>query len=289
MWQYTSSGSVDGISGKVDLSYVYELPPQGNGSATPSSAETYSGAFPDWVLLSGNIINKTAKDLAYPLGTAKDKYTYGKGKATPAFTAAINKAFPKRSSWSKQCQAGASCDVGAATVLRYSGADSSIPRGLEQQIPYMEKNKRFKDIGIKKSASFRAGDVGIYSNKGSGAHIWIVVDNGIICESNHTSKYFLHLIKKSINWTSSRKVWKCYRMTVPIREYIKKGDRGSEVTKLQNFLNWAGFSCGKVDGIFGDKTQKAVEAFQAKVELKVDGLFGNGSLAKAKAFKKVYP
>ena len=28
MWQYTSSGSVEGISGRVDLSHVYEVPPR---------------------------------------------------------------------------------------------------------------------------------------------------------------------------------------------------------------------------------------------------------------------
>ena len=64
------------------------------------------------------------------------------------------------------------------------------------------------------------------------------------------------------------------------------GCEGTEVKRLQSFLNWAGFNCGTPDGDFGMKTLAAVKAFQKKVGIKVDGIFGTGSLAKAKAYKK---
>lgn len=70
------------------------------------------------------------------------------------------------------------------------------------------------------------------------------------------------------------------------RNYIKMGDSGSEVKKLQQFLNWAMNAGLAVDGSFGDKTDTAVRAFQLKCGLIADGLFGQNSLDKAKTFDK---
>lgn len=73
---------------------------------------------------------------------------------------------------------------------------------------------------------------------------------------------------------------------LPSRGYFKKNDKGTEVKKLQAFLNWAldlKLSC---DGILGAKSQEAIKQFQKKVGIKADGLFGKSSLAKAKEFKK---
>ena len=300
MWQYTSSGRVDGISASntnnksanVDLSHVYEVcanpaaptptpVPAPTPTPTPVVASKYTGEFPDLVVHSGQKIAYIGKALAYPKGTAKKTYTYGKGKATAAFTEAINKVYPKRSSWSKQCQAGASCDVGAGTVIRYSGYDTTIPRGLAEQIPHLQKSKIWTKTSLIKTSQMKAGDVGIYTGKTKGAHIWIGIGNGLIVEANHTAKYFLHV--DTDNYTSSnKKVWGIYRACVA--SSIRKGDKGTEVTKLQKFLNWAGFDCGTVDGIFGDKTEKAVKGFQTRVELTSDGIFGNQSLEKAKLY-----
>ena len=72
------------------------------------------------------------------------------------------------------------------------------------------------------------------------------------------------------------------------RKYMKMGDSGEEVKKLQMFLNWAMNSGLVVDGIFGVKTDTAVRAFQTKCKLPggADGLFGNISLEAAKNFEK---
>ena len=71
------------------------------------------------------------------------------------------------------------------------------------------------------------------------------------------------------------------------RNYIKIGDSGDEVKKLQEFLNWAINSGLVIDGYFGEKTDTAVRAFQTKCKITVDGLFGAQSLEKAKNFDKV--
>lgn len=249
---------------------------------TVPDQQTYTGAFPDFVAHSGQKINYTAKDLSYAYGTNKAKYTYPKGKAKAAFTTAINKVYPKRSSWSKQCQAGASCDVGAGTVIRYSGIDTKIPRGLDEQIPHLKKSSLWKNTGLTKTSQMKPGDVGIYIGKTKGAHIWIKVD-GYTAEASHTNKYFMRLTKSQPT-NSNKKTWGIYRATKA--SVIRTGDRGTEVTKLQNFLNWAGFNCGKADGEFGDNTDKAVKAFQTKVGIEADGEVYTGTLAKMKEYTK---
>ena len=291
-FQSTEGITPDGIYGKNShgKANAYKVLPQSSGGVASSPSVTplpkivqgYSGAFPDLVAHSGQKINYVAKDLSYAYGTKKATYTYPKGKAKAAFTAAINKVYPKRSSWSKQCQAGASCDVGAGTVIRYSGIDTKIPRGLDEQIPHLKKSSIWKNTGLTKTSQMRAGDVGIYIGKKKGAHIWIKVE-GYTAEASHTNKYFMRLTKSQPT-NSGKKTWGIYRATTATP--ISKGDRGTEVIKWQNFLNWAGFNCGKADGIAGANTDSATKAFQTKVGIKADGIVGNGTLTKAKAFMK---
>ena len=64
--------------------------------------------------------------------------------------------------------------------------------------------------------------------------------------------------------------------TVPAGERtyadLKKGSKGDEVRLLQERLNELGFSAGKPDGVFGRKTQMAVEAFQVNNGIIVTGV-----------------
>ena len=73
---------------------------------------------------------------------------------------------------------------------------------------------------------------------------------------------------------------------LPSRGYFKKGDKGAEVKKLQQYLNWFGNYKLAVDGYLGNLTFNAVKAFQKAVKITVDGLFGGVSLMKAKAYYK---
>ncbi|AGA67670.1 putative peptidoglycan-binding domain-containing protein [Desulfitobacterium dichloroeliminans LMG P-21439] len=43
---------------------------------------------------------------------------------------------------------------------------------------------------------------------------------------------------------------------------LHQGDRGPGVTRLQQLLSFAGFNPGPIDGIFGPRTQSALNAFQ---------------------------
>lgn len=54
---------------------------------------------------------------------------------------------------------------------------------------------------------------------------------------------------------------------------LKRGSSGKKVKELQRNLNRLGYRL-KVDGIFGEKTEKAVKSFQRKYKLRVDGIVG---------------
>jgi peptidoglycan hydrolase-like protein with peptidoglycan-binding domain len=57
--------------------------------------------------------------------------------------------------------------------------------------------------------------------------------------------------------------------------YLKKGDCGEEVVKLQKALNKAGVQPKLIeDGVFLTKTYEALKAFQIKNNIKSDGVFG---------------
>lgn len=95
-------------------------------------------------------------------------------------------------------------------------------------------------------------------------------------------------VKKSLSGsvatTSTKKI---YSGTFPIvPPTLKKNSTGTQVNRLQNFLNWYGGYGLMADSKFGNATDKAVRDFQKKEKLTVDGIFGTTSLAKAKAIKK---
>ena len=55
---------------------------------------------------------------------------------------------------------------------------------------------------------------------------------------------------------------------------LRRGSKGTEVTRLQAALNALGYDCGEADGIFGAKTEAAVRNFQRDHSLTVDGIAG---------------
>ena len=247
LWQYTSSGSVDGISGNVDLSYVYkeEVP-----APAPIKAG-YGGSFPDFVQHSRNYLDKIARELAYAKGTTKATYNYKTGKPKGTFTTAIKKVYGSvYSKWSKQCRMGASCDVFVGTVLRYSGCDTTWPRGLESQIKKTPKH-------MSEVTDIKAGDMMYYTYNGGG-HTRMIVDIGgklYNCEANYKNNggQYGHIgTLATAKPKNASKMLKIFRVTSAFRTYLEKGDTGSEVTKWQKFLKWYGYDCA-ADGEFGKR------------------------------------
>ncbi|GAE04848.1 spore cortex-lytic enzyme, lytic transglycosylase SleB [Paenibacillus sp. JCM 10914] len=55
---------------------------------------------------------------------------------------------------------------------------------------------------------------------------------------------------------------------------VKFGSTGEDVYELQGRLKYLGFYHGKIDSVFGSKTQGAVKWFQSEFGMKVDGVVG---------------
>ena len=69
------------------------------------------------------------------------------------------------------------------------------------------------------------------------------------------------------------------RVTLDSLKALRKGDSGLTVSWLQELLLAAGHDLGKADGVFGSKTKAAVEDFQRKHGLTVDGIAGKKTIA----------
>jgi N-acetylmuramoyl-L-alanine amidase len=54
--------------------------------------------------------------------------------------------------------------------------------------------------------------------------------------------------------------------------------RGDDVAALQSRLGALGFDAGRVDGIFGPDTKRALDEFQRNIGIVVDGVCGPGTL-----------
>ena len=63
------------------------------------------------------------------------------------------------------------------------------------------------------------------------------------------------------------------------RPYMRDGDGYTDVSLCQTRLDVHGFSCGKVDGIYGPKTEAAVRSFQGAMGLDTDGICGSKTWA----------
>ena len=76
-----------------------------------------------------------------------------------------------------------------------------------------------------------------------------------------------------------------YTGTLPTNTVGRKYGTKAEIKNWQKFLNWwYGFKLD-VDGIFGDKSEKATIEFQDAHGLSADGIAGSKTLAKAKNYK----
>ncbi|MDP8956353.1 MAG: N-acetylmuramoyl-L-alanine amidase [Actinomycetota bacterium] len=66
-------------------------------------------------------------------------------------------------------------------------------------------------------------------------------------------------------------------------------DRGDDVRTLQASLNVLGFDVGREDGIFGQRTDRAVREFQRNVGLPPDGIVGNTTIQAVARLRPVGP
>lgn len=256
-----------------------------------TEAKAYTGKFPA-LNTNTKIVNGMAYRMCYPYGTPQKKYTYKSGKPTEAYKKGIDKIFPKHKSWSnKKQRVGACCDVFVAVCLGYVGI--KVKKDLKNQLVDMPKmTKQLKSNGHYRATDFKLGDVVQRGRKDKSGHTWVV------CELVNGKKYIANAHYKHLNGCyavmdakpknivkSKWKYYKCYTVQGAIRTYYRHGDYGYDVLYIQKFLNWYGIKC-TADGDFGAKTKSAVEAYQKKRGLTVNGYVGKTMIADMKKVKK---
>lgn len=306
MWQYTSEGKVNGISGVVDMNHCY-IEAKEYTVKDPAPAETPAGPvkkteYPELgkeaKIKVADAVVLACDELAFPYSTPEkdtkylhaklDKVTkYDADRPTAANKAAFDKIFPNHWNWGSQKygygqRTNACCDDFAALVVRYSGADKSCPHAVDTVANGKWKTDNFEPQKYKSKSQLVPGAVLSYFKIGGGGHMMIIYAGSRRCDAGINDRY------GKIRYMGSRfydfdKHIKAGTVYIPKDKYISikrsflaKGMVSDEVAKLQRCLGITD------DGIFGPNTKKAVVAFQKKYGLTQDGLFGPKSLAKMK-------
>lgn len=114
----------------------------------------------------------------------------------------------------------------------------------------------------------------------------VAVAKGIMDHYNVKPKKTATAMNKKPATAKTKKKYSGTFPKLPARGYFTKYDNGEQVKYLQEFLNWAIGTDLDIDGIIGNMTLAAIETFQDKYDLEVDGKFGKKSLTKAKTIKK---
>lgn len=153
-----------------------------------------------------------ARRCAWAYGTPKKKYRYPSGKRKKAYVLALKKAYGDRKGWGKQTKAGASCDVFVGTCVRASGVDPHFPRGLDEQIPYLEKSKRWRR-GSRKLKNMKPGYIIVQQYKTGGKHIMIYLGNGYVANAHYVKKTYpiIEKYSKIVKPKSKCKIYRVYR------------------------------------------------------------------------------
>lgn len=293
-------GARDGKFGKTSMKALQKylndklFPSPTPTPPTPTPTPTkkgYTGEYPNTTVKTTVAANRgaeivaKAKEYCWPKGTAKSKYSYSKGSAKAAYKTALKKYMGKSAKISQtDCGYFANTCVRAVTGNKFT----ALPANKSKPYPSVPSDMQIVHTGAIGSFTLLPGDVVRY-RKSSGQHVIVIVNSTDIAEANRKN-CFPH-IEASKPYNGSNVIKSTIQVIrtkgsskVVTRSYLEKGDKGDEVKKLQQYLNWFGNYGLKTDGVWGDATQKAVLDMQKKLGVTADGLVGANTIA---AMKKV--
>ena len=325
MWQYTSSGKVDGISGNVDLSYVYEEP-----KIPDSKPETYTGSLPVMRVV------KTAQDVIsdalawgkwivdnnlYHYGEYGNKayitpsskyYEGGKYKAIYNVTHSSGCHFCGTEERRKKKDARSLgfdaenwehtyvCNTFVTAMYAHGGMDPTCYKFCSQgscvgmnekgRATRLDNSRYWKYMGKLAVKDLQPGDVLVSSGHMQCVYAKVSSTKVKIIEAtSYIGKYGNEASKRSIRVIEKKPSYaSVYRYVGSLDQdiSIRFGEYSDRVKLWQAFLNWAGYNCGGADGKFGDNTLARTKEFQKKAGLTADGIIGPKTLEKAKSTKK---
>lgn len=262
---------------------------------TEVAKKNYTGEYPNTTVKTietverGSEIVAKAKEYAYPLGTASSKYAYKTGSALPAYKTALKKYMNKSAKVSQT-----DCGYFSSTCVRASGIASDflcLPANGTKPYPTLPSTMSIASKGS--VGTLKAGDIIRWQKTNGHQHTVVYIGNGVIAHASR--EHAFPRMAKSTPWTASNtktstlQVLRAKPTTKEAtRSYMKEGDRGEEVKKLQKYINWFfGKDVLTVDGVWGKNTQKyCVDMQKALGFTDADGLVGQKTVAAMKNYKK---
>ncbi|WP_088890812.1 peptidoglycan-binding domain-containing protein [Leptolyngbya ohadii] len=162
--------------------------------------------------------------------------------------------------------------AGAAAVLGLSAGEAqAFPVGLGDSGPDVTYVQNL----LSNAGYFSGTATGYFGGVTQSAVINFQADNGLVADGVVGSATLSELEFRPVNPGGGS-------------GFLSFGSSGSEVTRLQNLLNSAGYFV-PVTGYFGSLTENAVINFQAANGLSVDGVAGPSTLSALEGFPEVNP
>lgn len=320
MWQYTSSGHVDGIETNVDRDKCYvaywkkETDP--GGKEPEPEKKAYTGKYPstklektpqqvidDALLFSKWIVNdnrfgygrqggsKYKGSKAYSITHSGGCHFCGSNAHKIAEAKKAGLKDPEQWEYTYVCN----------TFVHACYAHAGVPSMLKAKghawwIGSYQKSKYWTEIKKpSKITDLKPGDLLAWgSNGGSSGHFCMYVGNG---KGREATSNGLGATFTQAQWNSSiretdfsrhfKAAQHVFRLTGSINTTanIRYGEVSDRVKLLQEFLKWYGFDIS-ADKCFGDATLKAVKQFQKDQGITVDGIVGSATIAKMKSVRK---
>lgn len=285
LWQYTSSGSVDGISGRVDMNVLHQ-----NGAKTEEPVKGWYDAQKviDIALAEVGYVEKRTGDLKYLFDKTANagannytKYGYEMHQLQP-----INMDYP--AAW---CD----CFVDWCFQKAYGVSNAKALLGGDFDDYTVNSANLYKKKNAWHSSNPKAGDQIFFKNSTGICHTGLVVkvENGYVftVEGNTSSEQgvvanggCVRVKSYPLNYSKIAGYGRpLYTQTVEQTTaavdtssfpLIKKGStREDYVLLLQNALTLRGYPV-EIDGVFGNDTLAKVKAFQKDNKLTADGEVG---------------
>ena len=270
-WQYSSKGTVSGISGNVDLDVFYK---------------DYTG---------GNEMNKT-EVINKVLSIAKAEVGYLEKASNSSLDSKTANAGSNNYTkyWRDiypSYQAQPWCAVFVTWVFQQAFGKETAKKMLKHY-PYvyvptlMNLFTRYANPEVGDIVCFyRNGEfthTGIVT-KVSGDRFWtiegntsgasgVVANGGGVCEKSYYNSQLPGTKFARPDWSLAA----TEELKIDANHWLEKGDSGTLVKEVQEDLIYLGFSCGSsgADGVFGADTEKAVKAAQKAYGLTQDGQYG---------------
>lgn len=291
IYQKTYGLGVDGKFGKASRTKAAEI-------VKEHDKQPYSGAYPsttvkttETVSRGGEIVAK-AKEYAWPKGTASSKTSYKTGAAKAAYKTALKKYMNKSAKVSQS-----DCGYFVSTCVRASGIAPSflaLPGSYKNAYPAIPGTMKLVSSGS--VGTLQPGDV-IRYRKSSGQHTVLYIGDGLIAHAGRSN--WFPKIAASKPWNNSNvkkstiQVIRANPTTkTVIRDYLKRGDSGEEIKKLQKYINWFfrnkyGKDVLTVDGKFGANTEVYAKLMQSDLGFTdCDGLVGPKTVEAMKGWKQ---